>query len=71
MNAFMASLMPNNELNSVDAVKLSPKIDSSLMENSQIYLLKLRQELIYCLQEILLGDTLAAEYLLMHLLSSV
>lgn len=45
--------------------------DSILFDQSQIYLNKLRNEIILMFQELLLGDALAAEYLLMHLLSSV
>lgn len=45
--------------------------DSLLFDQSQIYLNKLRNEIILMFQELLLGDALAAEYLLMHLLSSV
>ncbi len=49
----------------------SPFIDAALLESSKVHLLKIRQELVNCFQVILLGDNLAAEYLLMHLLSSV
>ena len=45
--------------------------DSILFDQSQIYLNKLRNEIILMFQELLLGDSLAAEYLLMYLLSSV
>lgn len=38
---------------------------------SEAGLLKLRGEILSCFQEMLLGDSLAAEYLLMHLLSTV
>merc|ERR1712127_383536 len=49
-----------------------PSIDSpSLVDNSQVHLIKLRQEIIGVFMEMLLGDALAAEYLLMHLLSQV
>jgi len=34
-------------------------------------IINLRQEITACFQEMLLGDALAAEYLLMHLLSTV
>jgi hypothetical protein len=42
-----------------------------MMDGSNGSLNKLRKELVEALQELLLGDELAAEYLLMHLLSSV
>ncbi|CAF0825447.1 unnamed protein product [Brachionus calyciflorus] len=45
--------------------------DSQLFDQAQIYLNKLRNEIILMFQEMLLGDALAAEYLLMYLLSSV
>jgi len=65
--SFLADLINDNHMNQLSQEQL----DVNLIENSKIYLLKLRQELINCLQEILLGDSLAAEYLLMHLLSTV
>lgn len=42
-----------------------------LMEKSLIYLTSLRKDLLDYLQELLLGDSLAAEYLLMNLISNV
>ena len=44
---------------------------AALLDSAQVYLIKLRKEIVSFLQELLLGDTLAAEYVLMHLLSSV
>ena len=41
------------------------------LEASKQQLLSLRKEILSCFQEMLLGDALAAEYLLMHLLSRV
>lgn len=45
--------------------------DPSFQSTAQMHLFKLRKEIIGIFQELLLGDSLAAEYLLMHLLSSV
>jgi len=42
---------------------------SGTSESNEI--INLRQEILACFQEMLLGDALAAEYLLMHLLSTV
>ena len=50
---------------------LNPTIDAVFMEKSYINLSSLRKELVDFFQELLLGDALAAEYLLMHLISSV
>lgn len=47
------------------------KSSSSQMGSVSDPLNMLRKEIIDTFQELLLGDTLAAEYLLMHLLSSV
>lgn len=45
---------------------------ASLSEDGkELQLLTLRNEILACFQEMLLGDALAAEYLLMHLLSRV
>jgi hypothetical protein len=71
---FLNNLLNESNQNEIkmSALKLSPSIDVSLLyDNSKIYLHKLRQEIVDCFQEMLLGDALAAEYLLMHLLSSV
>lgn len=72
MRTFLTNLISesNSEQNNCKLTP-SPVVDSALIENSRIYFLKLRQELVNCFQEILLGDGLAAEYLLMHLLSTV
>lgn len=45
--------------------------EAAFMEASKLLLLTLRKEILACFQEMLLGDALAAEYLLMHLLSRV
>ncbi len=48
------------------------KIDEqNLHANAQIEIMKLRREIINIFTELLLGDALAAEYLLMHLMSHV
>ena len=44
---------------------------SELVTRSRAHILNLRADIIGCFQEMLLGDALAAEYLLMHLLSTV
>jgi hypothetical protein len=54
----------------MQANNTSPSLDL-LFENTHIHLIRLRKELVNFFQELLLGDALAAEYLLMHLLSSV
>jgi len=46
-------------------------IDAALLEKSHMYLSSLRKELLDYFQELLLGDSLAAEYLLMNLISNV
>ena len=49
----------------------SATLDAVLLERSSNYLTSLRKELVDYLQELLLGDSLAAEYLLMNLISNV
>ena len=68
---FLATLLNDSNEANIPSHKLSPNLDSLLYENAKSHLHKLRQALIDCFQEMLLGDALAAEYLLMHLLSSV
>jgi hypothetical protein len=50
---------------------LSAAEKEAFLDSSHQNLIKLRQELIGFFQELLLGDALAAEYLLMHLISNV
>ena len=64
--AFMVSLNKDALLSN-----LSPTIDAVFLEKSCLYLASLRKELTDFFQELLLGDSLAAEYLLMNLISSV
>lgn len=45
--------------------------EATANSNKELPLLALRKEILSCFQEMLLGDALAAEYLLMHLLSRV
>lgn len=66
LNLFLAGLS-GQSLES----KVSPTVDAALIEHSKVHVLNLRQEILSCFQEMLLGDALAAEYLLMHLLSTV
>ena len=72
MRMFLSDIMTNEEKKEQsNKICPLPINDLALFENSRTHLLNIRQELISCFQEILLGDVLAAEYLLMHLLSSV
>lgn len=66
---FLTNFLNNSE--SLENSKVSPGIDSTLIENSRMHVMSLRKEIVSCFQEMLLGDSLAAEYLLMHLLSTV
>jgi hypothetical protein len=72
MRMYLTDIM-NEQEKKEQSNKICPSSinDLALFENSRTHLLKIRQELINCFQDMLLGDVLAAEYLLMHLLSSV
>ena len=69
---------PRTEKSKVDKPDYWSKNNAKFLESlkteqigADAVLLKLRAEILSCFQEILLGDSLAAEYLLMHLLSTV
>jgi len=64
---FLSSLIEGQSF----GTKTSPTTDAVLFENAKSKVLNLRQEIVNCFQEMLLGDALAAEYLLMHLLSTI
>lgn len=59
------------DISMLDLGSLNLNIDQAITESKTIYLNNLRKEIINLFQEILLGDALAAEYLLMYLISSV
>jgi hypothetical protein len=69
-NTFLIDLINDPSLvNNNDYISVID--DTCLSSKAQMNLMKLRKEIISIFQELLLGDNLAAEYLLMHLLSNV
>jgi hypothetical protein len=69
LNTFLVNLINDPTLQIKSNISVID--DSCLFSKAQMSILKLRKDIISMFQELLLGDNLAAEYLLMHLLSNV
>jgi hypothetical protein len=69
LNSFLIHLIHDPTL--INSQNIIVNNDTQLKSKAQISLMKLRKDIIAMFEDLLLGDNLAAEYLLMHLLSHV